>query len=73
MPSGFGATVEFCCDAARWLDVTPAIAAIKMVAAYRSQYDSDFVNVMPINLYGPGDNFMTPNTATSSPRYPPLS
>ena len=49
------------------------IAAIKMVAAYRSQYDSDFINVMPINLYGPGDNFITPNTATSSPRYPPLS
>lgn len=33
------------------------IAGIKMVEAYRSQYGSDFVNVMPTNLYGPGDNY----------------
>jgi GDP-L-fucose synthase len=33
------------------------IAGIKMVEAYRSQYDSDFINVMPTNLYGPGDNY----------------
>jgi GDP-L-fucose synthase len=33
------------------------IAAIKMVEAYRSQYSSDFINVMPTNLYGPGDNY----------------
>jgi GDP-L-fucose synthase len=33
------------------------IAGVKMVEAYRSQYDSDFINVMPTNLYGPGDNY----------------
>jgi GDP-L-fucose synthase len=33
------------------------IAGIKMVGAYRSQYGSDFINVMPTNLYGPGDNY----------------
>jgi GDP-L-fucose synthase len=33
------------------------IAGIKMVEAYRSQYGSDFINVMPANLYGPGDNY----------------
>src|SRR4051812_15648264 len=32
------------------------IAAIKMVEAYRSQYACDFINVMPTNLYGSGDN-----------------
>jgi len=26
------------------------------VEAYRSQYGRDFINVMPTNLYGPGDN-----------------
>jgi GDP-L-fucose synthase len=33
------------------------IAGIKMVEAYRSQYGSDFINVMPTNLYGRGDNY----------------
>jgi len=33
------------------------IAGIKMMEAYRSQYGSDFVSVMPTNLYGPGDNY----------------
>jgi GDP-L-fucose synthase len=33
------------------------IAGIKMVEAYRSKYGSDFINVMPTNLYGPGDNY----------------
>jgi len=33
------------------------IAGIKMVEAYRRQYGSDFINVMPTNLYGPGDNY----------------
>src|SRR6202795_4012267 len=33
------------------------IAGIKMVEAYRSQYGSDFVSVMPTNLYGRGDNY----------------
>ncbi len=33
------------------------IAGIKMVEAYRSQYGCNFINVMPTNLYGPGDNY----------------
>jgi GDP-L-fucose synthase len=33
------------------------IAGIKMVEAYRSQYGSDFISVMPTNLYGAGDNY----------------
>src|SRR5512140_2550889 len=33
------------------------IAGIKMVEAYRTQYGCDFINVMPTNLYGPGDNY----------------
>ena len=33
------------------------IAGIKMVEAYRRQYDVDFISVMPTNLYGPGDNY----------------
>jgi GDP-L-fucose synthase len=33
------------------------IAGIKLCQAYRRQYGSDFVSVMPTNLYGPGDNF----------------
>jgi GDP-L-fucose synthase len=33
------------------------IAGIKMVEAYRSQFGSDFINVMPTNLYGSGDNY----------------
>jgi len=33
------------------------IAGIKMVENYRSQYGSDFISVMPTNLYGPGDNY----------------
>lgn len=33
------------------------IAGIKMVEAYRAQYGCDFINVMPTNLYGPGDNY----------------
>ena len=33
------------------------IAGIKMVEAYHSQYGSDFISVMPTNLYGPGDNY----------------
>jgi GDP-L-fucose synthase len=33
------------------------IAGIKMIEAYRSQYGCDFINVMPTNLYGPGDNY----------------
>src|SRR4051794_3182144 len=33
------------------------IAGVKMAEAYRSQYGADFINVMPTNLYGPGDNY----------------
>jgi GDP-L-fucose synthase len=33
------------------------IAGIKLVEAYRSQYGCNFINVMPTNLYGPGDNY----------------
>jgi len=33
------------------------IAGIKMCEAYRSQYDCDFISVMPTNLYGPNDNY----------------
>jgi GDP-L-fucose synthase len=33
------------------------IAGIKLAEAYRSQYGSDFISVMPTNLYGPGDNY----------------
>lgn len=33
------------------------IAGIRMVEAYRSQYGADFINVMPTNLYGPGDDY----------------
>ncbi len=33
------------------------IAGIKMCEAYRDQYGSNFVSVMPTNLYGPNDNY----------------
>jgi GDP-L-fucose synthase len=33
------------------------IAGIKIAEAYRTQYGCDFINVMPTNLYGPGDNY----------------
>jgi GDP-L-fucose synthase len=33
------------------------IAGLKMVQAYRNQYGSDFISIMPTNLYGPGDNY----------------
>jgi len=33
------------------------IAGIKMCQAYRRQYGSHFISVMPTNLYGPRDNF----------------
>ena len=33
------------------------IAGVKLCQAYRRQYGSDFISVMPTNLYGPGDNF----------------
>jgi GDP-L-fucose synthase len=33
------------------------IAGIKLCQAYRKQYGSNFISVMPTNLYGPHDNF----------------
>lgn len=33
------------------------IAGVKMCEAYRRQYGSRFVSVLPTNLYGPNDNF----------------
>lgn len=33
------------------------IAGLKMCAAYNRQYGTDFLCVMPTNLYGPGDNY----------------
>ncbi|MCS7280545.1 MAG: GDP-L-fucose synthase [Desulfobacterota bacterium] len=33
------------------------IAAIKLVRYYNEQYGTNFISVMPTNLYGPNDNF----------------
>ena len=33
------------------------IAGIKLCQAYNTQYGTDYISVMPTNLYGPGDNF----------------
>jgi len=33
------------------------IAGLKLCAAYRRQYGSDFISAQPTNLYGPGDTF----------------
>jgi GDP-L-fucose synthase len=33
------------------------IAGIKLCQSYARQYGSNFINAMPTNLYGPGDNF----------------
>lgn len=33
------------------------IAGIKMVQSYNRQYGTDYISVMPTNLYGPNDNF----------------
>jgi GDP-L-fucose synthase len=33
------------------------IAAIKLCRYYNEQYGTDFISLMPTNLYGPGDNF----------------
>lgn len=33
------------------------IAGIKMCQAYNLQYGTNYISVMPTNLYGPGDNF----------------
>ena len=33
------------------------IAGLKMCAAYRRQYDFDYISAQPTNLYGPGDSY----------------
>ena len=38
------------------------IAGLKMAESYRRQYGSDFISVMPTNLYGPGDNYHPENS-----------
>jgi len=38
------------------------ISGIKMCEAYRSQYGSNFISVMPTNLYGPNDNYDLKNS-----------
>lgn len=38
------------------------IAGIKLCEAYRDQYGSNFISVMPTNLYGPGDNYHPENS-----------
>jgi GDP-L-fucose synthase len=38
------------------------IAGIKMCQAYNRQYGTDFISVMPTNLYGPNDNFDLENS-----------
>ena len=36
---------------------TAKIAGLKMVEAYKKQYNLNFVSVMPCNMYGPKDNY----------------
>lgn len=38
------------------------ITGIKMCNAYNSQYGTEFISVMPTNLYGPNDNFDLQNS-----------
>ena len=38
------------------------IAGIKMCSAYNRQYGTNFISVMPTNLYGPGDNYDLQNS-----------
>lgn len=38
------------------------IAGIKMCGAYNRQYGTDYLCVMPTNLYGPGDNYDLQNS-----------
>lgn len=38
------------------------IAGIKLCEAYNRQYNTQFIAVMPTNLYGPGDNFHPENS-----------
>lgn len=38
------------------------IAAIKLCRYYNEQYGTNFISVMPTNIYGPGDNFDLANS-----------
>ena len=38
------------------------IAGIEMCNAYNRQYGTDYISVMPTNLYGPGDNYDPENS-----------
>jgi GDP-L-fucose synthase len=38
------------------------IAGLKMCQSYHKQYGSNFISVMPTNLYGPGDNYDLKNS-----------
>ncbi len=38
------------------------ISGIKLCSALRKQYDFDAINLMPTNLYGPGDNYHVQNS-----------
>lgn len=38
------------------------IAGIKLCESYRRQHGSDFISVMPTNLYGPNDNYNLQNS-----------
>jgi len=38
------------------------IAGIKMCGAYNVQYGTNYISVMPTNLYGPGDNYHSQNS-----------
>ena len=37
------------------------IAGIKLCSAYNRQYGTNYISVMPANLYGPNDNYRSPN------------
>ncbi len=38
------------------------IAGLKMCQAYNKQYHTNYLTLMPVNLYGPGDNFYSKNS-----------
>ena len=41
---------------------TAKIAGLKMVEAYKKQYNLNFISVMPCNMYGPKDNYDEKNS-----------
>ncbi|MBM3468169.1 MAG: GDP-L-fucose synthase [Alphaproteobacteria bacterium] len=38
------------------------IAGLKLIEAFRKQYQCDFISIMPTNLYGPGDHYDSQNS-----------